>query len=214
MKKLFAAVVMCLAVSTACAQTGVESVLNQILGSDASKSTVTSILENVIGGAVSKLDLPIEGTWKYSEPEVQFKSDNLLSQAGGAAATAKIEDKLLNLYGKIGMNESLTYTFNADSTFTHTVKIGKSVKTLKGTYTLDKENKTITFKYSAMGKISAIYANTGTSLALMFDATQLMNFFKKVASLANSLTGKTSMAAVSSVLDSYEGAMLGYKLIK
>lgn len=214
MKKLFAAAAMCLAVSAACAQTGVESVLNQILGSDASKNTVTSILENVVGGAVSKLDLSIEGTWKYSEPEVQFKSDNLLSQAGGAAATGKIEDKLCGLYGKIGMNESLSYTFNADSTFSHSVKIGKSVKTLKGTYTLDKENNTITFKYNTvgLGRVSAIYANTGTSLALMFDATQLMNFFKKVASLASSLTGKASLSAVSAVIDSYDGAMLGYKL--
>lgn len=214
MKKLFAAAAMCLAVSAASAQTGVQSVLNQILGSDASKSTVTSILENVVGGAVSKLDLSIEGTWKYSEPEVQFKSDNLLSQAGGAAATGKIEDKLYGLYGKIGMNESLSYTFNADSTFSHSVKIGKSVKTLKGTYTLDKENNTITFKYNTvgLGRVSAIYANTGTSLALMFDATQLMNFFKKVASLASSLTGKASLSAVSAVIDSYDGAMLGYKL--
>lgn len=214
MKKLFAAAVMCLAVSAANAQTGVQSVLNQILGSDASKSTVTSILENVVGGAISKLDLSIEGTWKYSEPEVQFKSSNLLSQAGGAAATAKIEDKLMNLYGKIGMNESLTYTFNADSTFSHTVKIGKSVKTLKGTYALDKENKTISFKYNTvgLGRVNAIYANTGTSLALMFDATQLMNFFKKVTSLASSLTGKASLSAVSAVIDSYDGAMLGYKM--
>lgn len=214
MKRLFTIMALCLAVTAASAQTGVQSVLNQILGSDASKNTVTSILENVVGGAISKLDLSIDGTWKYSEPEVQFKSDNLLAQAGGAAATGKIENKLSGLYGKIGMNESLSYTFNADSTFTQTVKIGKSVKTLKGTYTLDKENKTITFRYNAFGlsPISAIYANTGTSLALMFDATQLMNFFKKMTSLASSLTGKASLSAVSAVIDTYDGAMLGYKL--
>lgn len=217
MKRLFVAVVLCLAAIQANAQTGIESALKQILGSDASKNTVTSILENVVGGTLSKLDLPIEGNWKYSEPEVQFKSDNLLAQAGGAAATTKIEGNLAKFYEKIGLNSSLAYTFNADSTFVQTIKMGKSVKTLKGTYSLDKDNKTITFKYSALGfgKVSAIYANTGTSLAFMFDATQLLNFLKKLSSLVSSFSsGKAGLTAVTAALSQYDGALLGYKMTR
>ena len=219
MKKLFAIIAVALSVSVANAQSGVQSVLNQLLGSGATTNTVTSILENVVGGAISKLDLSIDGTWKYTAPEVQFKSDNLLAQAGGAAATTKIETTLSKLYGKIGINESLSYTFNADSTFTQTIKIGSSVKNLKGTYSLDKTNKIITLKYDALGKvglgkINAIYANTGTSLSLLFDASDMMSFLKKVISVVSSVSGKASLATVSALLENYDGALIGYKMKK
>lgn len=219
MKKLFTIMALMLAVSAANAQTGIQSVLNQILGSGAASDAVTSILENVVGEAVSNLDLPITGTWKYSKPAVQFKSDNLLAKAGGAAATSKIETALSPLFGKIGMNSSFTYTFNSDSTFTQTIKIGSTVKTLKGTYSLDKTNNAITFQYSVldkvgMGKLNAIYANTGSSFVLLYDATDLLNFFKKVLTTVSSLTGKTSLAAIVTMVDKYEGVLLGYKMTK
>lgn len=219
MKKLIFIIVLCISALSVNAQSNAQSLLQQILGNDATSGTLKNILEDVVGGAVSKLDLSLEGNWKYSEPQVQFKSDNLLAKAGGAASTAKIEASLNKLYGKIGLDESMTYTFNADSTFTQTVKIGSSVKNLKGTYSLDKENKIITLKYAALGKvglgkISAIYANTGTSLALLFDATQMMGLMKKIVNTASTLTGKTSLAALSKVMDSYDGALLGYKMAK
>ena len=219
MKRLFTIVAVALSVSVANAQSGVQSVLNQLLGSGATSNTVTSIIENVVGGAISKLDLSIDGTWKYTSPEVQFKSDNLLAQAGGATATTKIENTLSKVYGKIGINESLSYTFNADSTFTQTVKIGSAVKTLNGSYSLDKTNKIITLKYEALGKIglgkmNAIYANTGTSLALLFDASEMMSFLKKVVNAVSSVSGKASLATVSTLLENYDGALIGYKMKK
>lgn len=219
MKKLFTIMALVLTVSAANAQTGIQSVLNQILGEGAASSTVTSLLENVIGGAVSELDLPITGTWKYSQPAIEFKSDNLLAKAGGAAATSKIESKLSPLYGKIGLNSSFSYTFNEDNTFTQTIKIGSTVKTLNGTYTLDAANNVITLQYGLLGKVglgklNAIYANTGSSVAMLFDATAKMNFLKKVLSTVSSLSSKTSLAAVTTVLDNYNGVLLGYKMTK
>ena len=216
MKKVFAVLALSLAVFAANAQTGAQSILNQLLGQGATKDALTSIIENVVGGAVSKLDLSIEGTWTYSQPEVQFKSDNLLAQAGGAAATAKVENALKKLYDKIGFNSSLSYTFNSDSTFVQTIKFGKSVKTLKGTYTLDKENKIITLKYfsSGFGQLSAIYANTGTSLAVLFDTTKLLNFLKKASVLLGSASSSGSLAAVTAVINNYDGMLLGYKMTK
>lgn len=196
-----------------------QSLLKNLLDSTLTNKSITSIIENVVGGAVSKLDLSIEGTWKYSEPEVQFKSDNFLAQAGGAATTAKVEDKLKGIYSKIGFNESLTITFNADSTFAQTIKIGSSVKNLKGTYSLDKENKIVTLQYSALGnmkigKVSAIYANTGTSLALLYDAGDIFSFLKKVVSTVSSISGKSSLALLSGVVDTYDGMLLGFKMNK
>jgi hypothetical protein len=209
----------CLVASLANAQSGVQSLLNRLLGSDATSSTVTSILENVVGGAVSKLNLSIEGTWTYTQPEIQFKSDNLLAQAGGAAATTKVENTLKKLYDKIGINKSLSYTFSSDSTFTQTIKIGSSVKTLKGTYTLDKENKVITLQYAAigkigLGKINAIYANTGTSLALLFDASQMLAFTKKVLAALSSVSGVASISTITALIQNYDGMLLGYKMTK
>ena len=217
MRKLFTIMALVFAVSAANAQTGVQSILNQILGEGTANGAVTSLLENVIGSAVSNLDLPITGTWKYSAPAVQFKSDNLLAKAGGAAVTSKLETALSPLFDKIGMNSSFSYTFNSDSTFTQTVKIGSSVKTLKGTYSLDKANNVITFQYAVldkvgMGKLNAIYANTGSSFVLLYDATDLLNFFKKILTTVTSLSGKTSLAAVTAMIDKYEGVLLGYKM--
>lgn len=217
MKKLFTVLALCLAVQVTNAQSGVQSVLNQLLGSGATTDVVSSIIENVVGGAVSNLDLSIEGTWTYSQPEVQFKSSNLLAQAGGAAATTKVENTLKKLYDKIGINSSLSYTFKSDNTFTQTIKIGSSVKTLNGTYTLDKESKIITLQYTALGKIglgklNAIYANTGTSLALLFDASQLLAFTKKVLSAVSSVSGVASLATVTALVDNYDGMLLGYKM--
>lgn len=219
MKKVFAVLALSLAVFAANAQTGAQSILNQLLGQGATKDALTSIIENVVGGAVSKLDLSIEGTWTYSQPEVQFKSDNLLAQAGGAAATTKVENTLKKLYDKIGINRSLSYTFSSDSTFTQTIKIGSSVKTLKGTYTLDKENKVITLQYAALGKIglgkiSAIYANTGTSLALLFDASQMLSFTKKVLAALSSVSGVASISTITALIQNYDGMLLGYKMTK
>lgn len=219
MKRIFTVLAFCLTVQVANAQSGVQSVLNQLLGSGATTDAVTSIIENVVGNAVSKLDLSIEGTWTYSQPEVQFKSDNLLAQAGGAAATSKVESSLKKLYDKIGINQSFSYTFNEDNTFTHTLKIGSKVKTLSGTYTLDKENNIITLQYAALGKIglgkiNAIYANTGTSLALLFDASQLLAFTKKVLSAVSSVSGVASVATVAALVENYDGMLLGYKMTK
>ncbi|MBQ5827430.1 MAG: DUF4923 family protein [Bacteroidales bacterium] len=219
MKKVFAVLALSLAVFAANAQTGAQSILNQLLGQGATKDALTSIIENVVGGAVSKLDLSIEGTWTYSQPEVQFKSDNLLAQAGGAAATTKVENTLKKLYDKIGINKSLSYTFSSDSTFTQTIKIGSSVKTLKGTYTLDKENKVITLQYAALGKIglgkiNAIYANTGTSLALLFDASQMLSFTKKVLAALSSVSGVASISTITALIQNYDGMLLGYKMTK
>lgn len=219
MKRIFTVLALCLAVQMANAQSGVQSVLNQLLGSGATTDAVSSIIENVVGNAVSKLDLSIEGTWTYSQPEVQFKSDNLLAQAGGAAATTKVENTLKKLYDKIGINKSLSYTFKQDNTFTQTIKIGSSVKTLNGTYTLDKENKIITLQYAALGKIglgkiNAIYANTGTSLALLFDASQMLSFTKKVLTAVSSVSGIASVSTITALIQNYDGMLLGYKMTK
>ena len=80
MKKILTVLAFCLAAQVTNAQSGVQSVLNQLLGSGATSDAVTSIIENVVGNAVSKLDLSIEGTWRYSNPHPAQEGKDLQHQ--------------------------------------------------------------------------------------------------------------------------------------
>lgn len=213
MKKILLVALLGLFVS----QVNAQSVLSSLLNKTLSKESITSIVESVAGKVVSKLDLSVVGTWKYSAAEVQFKSDNLLAEAGGAAMLSTVENNVGKLYAKLGMDSDYSFTFNSDSTFTQNIKVKSKVQTLKGTYSLDKENNLIVLKYQVLGKInlgkvSAIYANNGTSLSILFDANELFTMLKKIASAASSLSSTATLAGLSTIVEQYDGMLLGYKM--
>ncbi|MBR2981009.1 MAG: DUF4923 family protein [Odoribacter sp.] len=213
MKKILLVALLGLFVS----QVNAQSVLSSLLNKTLSKESITSIVESVAGKVVSKLDLSVVGTWKYSAAEVQFKSDNLLAEAGGAAMLSTVENSVGKLYAKLGMDSDYSFTFNSDSTFTQNIKVKSKVQTLKGTYSLDKENNLIVLKYQVLGKInlgkvSAIYANNGTSLSILFDANELFTMLKKIASAASSLSSTATLAGLSTIVEQYDGMLLGYKM--
>lgn len=200
-------------------QVNAQSVLSSLLNKTLSKESITSIVESVAGKVVSKLDLSVVGTWKYSAAEVQFKSDNLLAEAGGAAMMTTVENSVGKLYAKLGMDSNYSFTFNSDSTFTQNIKVKSKVQTLKGTYSLDKENNLIVLKYQVLGKInlgkvSAIYANNGTSLSILFDANEMFTMLKKIASVASSLSNTATLAGLSTIVEQYDGMLLGYKMVR
>lgn len=200
-------------------QVNAQSVLSSLLNKTLSKESITSIVESVAGKVVSKLDLSVVGTWKYSAAEVQFKSDNLLAEAGGAAMMTTVENSVGKLYAKLGMDSNYSFTFNSDSTFTQNIKVKSKVQTLKGTYSLDKENNLIVLKYQVLGKInlgkvSAIYANNGTSLSILFDANEMFTMLKKIASVASSLSNTATLAGLSTIVEQYDGMLLGYKMAR
>ncbi|MBE6334860.1 MAG: DUF4923 family protein [Bacteroidales bacterium] len=213
MKKILLVALLGLFVS----QVNAQSVLSSLLNKTLSKESITSIVESVAGKVVSKLDLSVVGTWKYSAAEVQFKSDNLLAEAGGAAMLSTVENSVGKLYAKLGMDSDYSFTFNSDSTFTQNIKVKSKVQTLKGTYSLDKENNLIVLKYQVLGKInlgkvSAIYANNGTSLSILFDANELFTMLKKIASAASSFSSTATLAGLSTIVEQYDGMLLGYKM--
>ena len=81
----------------------------------------------------------------------------------------------------------------------------------------DKENNLIVLKYQVLGKInlgkvSAIYANNGTSLSILFDANELFTMLKKIASAASSLSSTATLAGLSTIVEQYDGMLLGYKM--
>ena len=81
-------------------------------GSSSLGGTLGSILGNVLGNdKITPADLV--GSWKYSAPAVTFKSDNMLKKAGGAAASATIENKLKPYYTRAGVDH-IVLTVNND----------------------------------------------------------------------------------------------------
>ncbi len=109
-------------------------------------SAIGSILGNVLGKSdVTPADL--EGTWNYTAPAVTFKSENLLKKAGGAAASATIENKIKPYYQRAGL-ENLVLTVANDSTFTMKLKRGS----LSGSIAQGTEKGILVFKFKAAGR--------------------------------------------------------------
>ncbi len=181
------------------------------------KSTVTSVVENVVGSLTSGLDLTVVGTWKYSSPSVQFKTDNLLKQAGGTAVLSTLNEDMEKVYSALGIDQNMTIALESDSTFTQTQVISGKTQTLSGTYSMNKSEKTIKMKYKAFGKISlgsqtANYTNSGGTLTLLFDADGLYKMLSLISSLSSSVVSELSI--LDTAVNAYDGLMIGYSLKK
>ena len=88
------------------------------------KDNISKVV-NAITGTPETIDMT--GTWTYSGSAVEFESDNLLMKAGGAAAATMAENKLNEQLTKVGIKEGqMSFTFNADSTFTSGIQLTKT----------------------------------------------------------------------------------------
>ncbi len=167
-----------------------------------------------LGGIVNSListdkveTTDIVGTWKVSGPGIVFKSENLLQKAGGTAAEAAIEGKLLTYYQRFGLTD-IVMTFDGTENFTMTLKNGR---TISGTVTKGTKDGTMVFNFSALGtsKLSKVtaYVSKGTQLSITFDISKLSNIIASVAKLS----GNGTVSSVSSLLSSYKGIYAGFK---
>jgi len=170
------------------------------------KDILSGVVDNVIGGVTNNKSALV-GTWKYSSPDCEFESDNLLAKAGGSIATSKINKKLKTIYNKVGLTD-VQITFNSDSTFTSKIKS----KTVKGTYSYNSDAKTVTMKTSSGGSLTVHTSVSGSTLKLLFEASKLMSGIKTITSLASSVNSTASL--INSVIGNYDGMKLGFKLKK
>ena len=167
------------------------------------KDNISKVV-NAITGNTETIDMT--GTWSYKS-SAEFESDNLLMKAGGAAAATMAENKLNEQLSKIGIKDGqMSFTFNADSTFTSTV--GK--KTLKGTYSYNASTKQVDLKYLRLLNLHAKVNCSSNSLELLFNSDKLLKLMAFIGSKSNS----TALKAVSSLADNYDGMMLGFELAK
>lgn len=193
----------------------VAGVLGGLLGggtttgsSSTGSSIINGILNNVIGSATfSQADLCAH-TWKYCKPGCAFTSENLLAKAGGEIAASKIEEDLSKYYSKFGFSKSNTYfTFKTDGTFAAKID-GKS---WNGTYTFDEKTHTIQLK-GLLLSASGFATRTANGISLLFEQKKLLTLIKTLSKL--NLTGSTTMSAVSSIVDNYDGVRIGFEMTK
>ena len=193
----------------------VAGVLGGLLGggttagsSSTGSSIINGILNNVIGSATfSQADLCAH-TWKYSKPGCAFTSENLLAKAGGEIAANKIEEDLSKYYSKFGFSKSNTYfTFKTDGTFAAKID-GKS---WNGTYTFDEKTHAIQLK-GLLLSASGFATRTTNGISLLFEQKKLLTLVKTLSKL--NLTGSTTMSAVSSIVDNYDGVRIGFEMTK
>ena len=198
--------------TTSNAGSAVAGILGAVLGgnsnssSSAGSSIINGILNNVIGsGTFSKQDLCAH-TWKYSKPGCAFTSENLLAKAGGEIAANKVEEKLSEYYSKFGFSGSNTYfTFNTDGTFTSKID-GKS---WQGNYTFDEKTHAIQMK-GLLLSMSGYATKTTNGISLLFDQKKLLNLIKTIGSLK----GNSTLSALGTIANNYDGMRVGFEMTK
>ena len=168
-------------------------------------SIINGILNNVIGsGTFKQADLC--HTWKYSKPGCAFTSENLLAKAGGEIAASKVENKLEGYYKKFGFSSSNTYfTFNTDGTFSAKI----DGKAWNGTYTFDEKTHAIQMK-GLLLSASGYATKTTNGISLLFDQKKLLNLIKALSAFK----GSSTLSAVGSIANNYDGMQVGFEMIK
>lgn len=198
--------------TTSNAGSAVAGILGAVLGgnsnssSSAGSSIINGILNNVIGsGTFSKQDLCAH-TWKYSKPGCAFTSENLLAKAGGEIAANKVEEKLGEYYSKFGFCGSNTYfTFKTDGTFAAKID-GKS---WQGNYTFDEKTHAIQMK-GLLLSMSGYATKTTNGISLLFDQTKLLNLIKTMGALK----GSSTLSAIGTIANNYDGMRVGFEMTK
>ena len=169
-------------------------------------SIISGLLNNVIGsGTFSKADLCAH-TWKYSKPGCAFTSENLLAKAGGEIAANKVEEKLSTYYKKFGFNSSNTqFTFTTDGNFSAQI----DGKPWQGTYTFDEKTHAIHLK-GLLLSASGYATKTTNGISLLFDQKKLLNLIK----MLSTFKGSSTLSAVGSIANSYDGMRVGFEMTK
>ena len=174
-------------------------------GSSSAGSIINGILNNVIGsGTFKQADLC--HTWKYSKPGCAFTSENLLAKAGGEIAANKIENQLEGYYKKFGFSSSNTYfTFNTDGTFSAKI----DGKAWNGNYIFDEKTHAIQLK-GLLLSASGYATKTTNGISLLFDQKKLLNLIKALSAFK----GSSTLSAVGSIANNYDGMRVGFEMTK
>ncbi|MCD8182442.1 MAG: DUF4923 family protein [Bacteroides sp.] len=164
-------------------------------------------IEKVVNTVTGKNTASMEGTWIYSGAAIEFESDNLLEKAGGSLAAATAEKQLNERLAKVGIKEgNLSFTFNADSTFSAKA----SIKSIKGTYSYDADTQRVNLKILKLINLDAKVNCTSSNMDLLFNSDKLL----KLITFLSSKSSNTTIKTIGSLAGKYDGMMLGFALQK
>ena len=171
-------------------------------------SALGSVLTNLLGGSSAVTASDLQGTWTYRKADCVFETQNLLLKAGGEMAATKIESQLESQLGRVGITPgACSFTFNSDGTYVATI----GQYNLTGNYTLNTKSNTLTMTYLAgIGRISPKVVKTGASISLLFEGDKLLSMVQKVGKL----TSNSTVNSLSSLINSYDGMLVGMQLSK
>lgn len=145
------------------------------------------------------------GTWRYSEPAVQYDGNDMLGSIGVKA----MEAMLPSMYAKAGLSAGDgTVTFTAPDVASG--RLGGHQVT--GRYDFTPADGTMTVSAtvgSASGELHGTATLENGVLTLLFDASEAAAIVERVSSKAAS---NDSFKMMKSLLDSYPGVKLGCKL--
>lgn len=189
--------------------------LGEILGglanagaAQAEQSGLGGVLGNILAsvtGSVTTTQANLVGSWTYTEPSVQFESDNLLTQAGGSAAAAKVENQLVSIYKMVGITPGkLTFNFAKDGTVTYTI----GSRTNTGTYVFDAKNKIVGITTANGMNINAYVTVSGNLMSLCFDSSKVLSLFSAAGSLNN---GQSTLGNIGAIAQNFKGMKTGFK---
>lgn len=163
-----------------------------------------NILSSVTGSATTT-QANLVGTWTYTEPAVQFESENLLTQAGGGAAATSVEEKLVGVYKRVGITPGkMVFSFTSDYKMSCT--LGSRV--IEGTYTFDAKNKMVSLITASGLTLTAYITISGQNMCLCFDNSKLLNFISAMGG-TQGLLGN-----IGTVAQSFSGMKTGFKFKK
>lgn len=168
---------------------------------------------NAIGNATATDNFNIttlKGTYKYKEPAVSFKSDEMLGSIGGAALSSQLETKLKPYFKASGI-QNLSINFDGNSNFTAKIK-GKEIK---GHIERDSTSTDMLFYFETNGKtwdkpVKAMVTKSGNNINVMFDATRLLELSQSLSGALNI----SSLQTIATLLSKYKGAYVGVRLKK
>lgn len=194
------------------------------VSSTAAGSVVTNILGEILGNSLTLSYEALEGTWNYEGVACVLESEDALSNIGGTLVTSTLETKLDEKLALVGVSKgNCSFTFAKDGACV----INVNGYNLNGKYELNVEDKVIvfTFMYDKL-PIKTYVSYEIQTLNIVFKADRLLSFIKNVVSYVSSDNGvageqlgqlQTAMQAIGAMgtlLENYDGMMLGAKLSK
>ena len=173
-------------------------------------SNILSKIQSAISSVTGSSSSSLEGTWVYSGAEIEFTSDNILSQVGGKVASNKIEKSINNALTKYGIAPNkLSFTFSKDSTYT----AAYSSRSTQGTYVYT--DKKLTLKPSTYsGRTITANASVGSTLTLTCNADKMLSLIQAIGSKVSSTSQNSTLSIISSLAKNYKGMQIGLKFTK